>query len=148
MVRNAPCTGVVIPSDDRSHVLLSLRARDPYAGTWELPGGFVDLGEHPVDSAIREVREELGLAVRITGVVGVYVVPTRHSGWLEITSYEAAIVGDPTPHPDPAEVSDWRWWPVEAIPDVMAGDHRDRLVDWINLGAVALPPGGRLDEVY
>jgi 8-oxo-dGTP diphosphatase len=148
MVRNAPCTGVVIPDETRRHVLLSRRARDPFAGRWELPGGFVDLGEHPVDAARREVREELGLDVTVTGVVGTYVVPTHHSGWLEITTYVASIVGDPTPSPDPAEVSEWAWFPVGEIPDVMAGDHRARLLDWIEHGATPLPLGGRTDEVY
>jgi ADP-ribose pyrophosphatase YjhB (NUDIX family) len=148
MVRNAPCTGVVIPDATGRHVLLSRRARDPFAGRWELPGGFVDLGEHPVDAARREVREELGLDVTVTGVVGDYVVPTRHSGWLQITTYVATIVGDAEPSPDPAEVVEWRWFPVEGIPDVMAGDHRARLVEWIEHGSVPLPRGRRTDEVY
>ncbi len=148
MVRNAPCTGVVIPDETGRHVLLSRRARNPFAGRWELPGGFVDLGEHPVDAAVREVREELGLDVQVTGVVGDYVVPTRHSGWLQITTYVASIVGDPTPSPDPAEVTEWAWFPVGEIPEVMAGDHRARLVDWIEHGAAPLPLGGRTDEVY
>jgi ADP-ribose pyrophosphatase YjhB (NUDIX family) len=145
MVRNAPCTGVVIPDLEGRNVLLSRRARDPFAGHWELPGGFVDLGEHPLDAARREVREELGLDIAITGVVGVYVVPTHHSGWLEITTYVGTVEGEPDP--DPTEVAEWRWFPIDDIPDVMAGDHRARLVEWIEHGAVALPRGGRTDEV-
>jgi hypothetical protein len=37
---------------------------------------------------------------------------------------------------------------VGEIPDVMAGDHRARLLDWIEHGATPLPLGGRTDEVY
>ena len=37
---------------------------------------------------------------------------------------------------------------VDDIPDVMAGDHRARLVEWIEHGSVPLPRGRRTDEVY
>ena len=41
------------------------------AGTWTLPGGGVDHGEHPEDSLRREVYEETGLTVEIRRILGV-----------------------------------------------------------------------------
>src|SRR4029453_8797043 len=38
------------------------------AGRWFLPGGGVDHGEHPVQAVIREVAEETGLQVTVTGL--------------------------------------------------------------------------------
>ncbi|HXH57277.1 NUDIX hydrolase [Iamia sp.] len=136
MVRNAPCAAAVI-SDGTGRVLLSRRARDPFAGLWEVPGGFVELGEHPADAARREVREELGLDLTITGLVGEYVVRSQRSGWLQVTVYAGTVCG--TPAPDPAEVSDWRWFTEGEVPEVIAGDHRTRLTDWWAGRTVALP---------
>ena len=50
--------------------MLVRRAHDPYDGCWDIPGGFCDLREHPSDAAVREAREETGLEVEPTGLVG------------------------------------------------------------------------------
>jgi 8-oxo-dGTP diphosphatase len=53
----------LIDSDGR--VLLSRRpSGKPMAGLWEFPGGKVEAGERPEDTLIRELGEELGIAVR------------------------------------------------------------------------------------
>lgn len=54
----------------RGRVLLARRARPPYAGTWDLPGGFVEAGETPEQALVRELREEIGVGVRRARLVG------------------------------------------------------------------------------
>lgn len=44
-------------------ILLVQRNREPHKGTWMFPAGFVDFGEHPGDTVVREVEEEVGLRV-------------------------------------------------------------------------------------
>jgi ADP-ribose pyrophosphatase YjhB (NUDIX family) len=51
-------------------VLLARRARDPYAGTWDLPGGFLEQDETPLAGLRRELREEIGVGVRRASFVG------------------------------------------------------------------------------
>jgi len=46
-------------------------------GLWAIPGGAQDIGETTRQAAIREVREETGIEVDLTGIVGVYSDP-RH----------------------------------------------------------------------
>ena len=75
---NAPAPNSVVPStvafvtDDEGRVLLIQRSDN---GDWALPGGGHDLGERIADTAIRETKEETGLDVEITGIIGLYTDP-------------------------------------------------------------------------
>lgn len=42
---------------------------------WALPGGGMDIGESMPDAVVREVKEETGLDVEVTGIVGIYSNP-------------------------------------------------------------------------
>jgi 8-oxo-dGTP pyrophosphatase MutT (NUDIX family) len=65
-------TAVVL--DDAGRVLLIQRTDNEL---WAVPGGAQDVGETSTEAAVREVREETGLDVEVTGLVGIYSDP-RH----------------------------------------------------------------------
>ena len=52
-------------------VLLCRRAIEPYRGSWTLPAGYQEVDETIESTAVREVREETGLVVRLTGLLDV-----------------------------------------------------------------------------
>lgn len=56
-------------------VVLIERRNPPFG--WALPGGFVDVGETVEAAAVREAREETGLAVELGPLLGVYSDPAR-----------------------------------------------------------------------
>ena len=61
-------------------LLLGRRAFDPSVGLWDLPGGFLEENEHPLDALVRELREETGLEIEPQGFVGVWMEPTTRTG--------------------------------------------------------------------
>jgi 8-oxo-dGTP diphosphatase len=143
--------------NDKLHTLLIRRRHEPFAGTWALPGGFVDADEPVELAARRELREETGVAnVKALDLVGVYGDPGRDPrGWTVSAAYlalvkiedHAAAAGD-----DAAEVA---WHPARRPPP-LAFDHRTILKqaitllrrDWVRLVARSgwLSPKHSLDQ--
>ena len=56
-------------------IVMIRRDTEPGRGKWAIPGGFVDRGEMVEEGAVRELREETGLKVEVTGLIGVYSRP-------------------------------------------------------------------------
>jgi 8-oxo-dGTP pyrophosphatase MutT (NUDIX family) len=63
-----------VVTDDRGRILLQRRSDNDL---WALPGGGMDMADSLPGTAVREVKEETGYDVEITGLVGTYTDP-RH----------------------------------------------------------------------
>lgn len=116
-------SSVAIFQDD--HILLTLRVDFE---VWCLPGGGVDLGESFAQAAIREAREETGLDVQLTCLVGNYTRPNWSNGLYHVHLF-AAEVTDGTIIPQPEEVLEIRYFPVDDLPEAMLLGHRHRILD-------------------
>ncbi len=64
-----PCVTAII-SNEKNQILMTVRAREPEKGKLDLPGGFLELGEHPHDGVKREIQEEVGVKIEIIGHLG------------------------------------------------------------------------------
>ena len=113
----APRVGVGVLLRRGSDVLLMRRANTHGAGNWSTPGGHLDPGESPDACAVREVREEVGLAidgVRFLGMTNdVFEEEKRHyiTLWMEaeVTVGTASIRAA-------HEMSELAWFPAASLP--------------------------------
>ncbi|GIJ50114.1 hypothetical protein Val02_70000 [Virgisporangium aliadipatigenens] len=100
--------------DDTDRLLLVKRAGD---GTWALPGGVGEVGENLVDTAIREVREELGgLVVAATHLIGVFdnrLIGAPHASVPIVANYACRIVSG-TPAVS-SEVLEFGWFTPDGV---------------------------------
>ncbi|GAA4205690.1 NUDIX hydrolase [Microbispora amethystogenes] len=72
---NSLVVGVsAVVSDEKGRILMQRRADN---GLWALPGGGMDMTESVPQTAVREVKEETGYDIEITGIVGLYT-DARH----------------------------------------------------------------------
>lgn len=108
--------GAIIKKDNQ--VLLVKRKNKPYVNTWMFPAGFIDYGEHPEETVVREVKEETGL--EITGLHLMKVLqnpddpraPGHFGFFYMVDSFEGELVVDES------EVADIRWFSVDNLPEI------------------------------
>jgi 8-oxo-dGTP diphosphatase len=120
----APTVDVVIalPGD---RVVLVARRFPPLG--WALPGGFVDEGETVEAAAVREAREETGLEVTLTDLLGVYSDPRRDARRHTMsTVYLGRAAGEPIGGDDAAEARAFAW---SGLPAPLCFDHAEILAD-------------------
>jgi 8-oxo-dGTP diphosphatase len=109
-----PVPAAVALIERGQRLLLTRRARPPYTGTWDLPGGFLEGDEAAEVGLRRELREELGVRVqgaRFLGFAGDRYGPR---GFPILTLvYRATVAGKLRPRDD---VSEARWFPRRHVP--------------------------------
>jgi 8-oxo-dGTP pyrophosphatase MutT (NUDIX family) len=104
--RHAAVAVVVLDSDGGAAFLLCLRPSNlrRHPGQWALPGGRLAAGETPLDAALRELDEELGVCLSPDSLVGWLDDYTTRSGFV-ITPVVLWCDGNPKLTPDPGEVA-------------------------------------------
>jgi 8-oxo-dGTP diphosphatase len=122
-----PCVGALIVKDGK--VLLTKRGVEPFRGYWDLPGGYLEAGEHPVDGMVREMQEELGIKVHSKELLGIYLdrYGSEQDAAHTMNLYYVAelVAGDPRAADD---VSEFGWFGMDELPEQMAFNHEKKVL--------------------
>lgn len=134
---------VVLDADGR--LLLSHWNGPAGRSGWTMPGGGLELGEHPAETVVREVREETGYDVEagdLLGIDSIVIRPERHDDrahgpvqGLRIV-YRARVVGGALRAEADGSTDDAAWF----APDEVDRLDRVELVDAARRFAGLLPP--------
>lgn len=112
-----PTANVLAERADDGRLLLVRRGREPFLGCWDIPGGFVDDGEEAADAAVRELQEETGLRVQVTGFVGVFGdIYGGDRGDHTCNLFWRGIVDDPDVAAPASDVSELAWFDADELP--------------------------------
>lgn len=109
--------------DWKLKVLLVKRGGEPYKGKWALPGGFLQNDETAMEGALRELREETGLAASAVVELGVFSDPNRDPRERVITIAFYALV-KPSEVVGGDDADEAAWFPIDELPQ-LAFDHAD-----------------------
>ncbi len=117
-----------LPVTDDGHLILIRRGIEPGLGYWAQPGGFLEIDETLNEAAVRETREETGLAIAPGAIVGLY---TRLEAAVVVLVFEALVVGG-TPTLT-SEVLEIRTFGPREVPwaDLAFKTTHFAIVDWL-----------------
>jgi 8-oxo-dGTP diphosphatase len=114
---------VVATREERPRVLLIRRKKDPFAGKWALPGGFVDENERLADAARRELEEETG--AKVSELEQLYTAgdPGRDPrGWTVSVAFLARVEPDAIKAKAADDAEEVGWFALDELPE-LAFDH-------------------------
>jgi 8-oxo-dGTP diphosphatase len=103
---------------------------------WELPGGASEPGEPILETALRELREETGLAARGERLTGVYY---EAEGDAHHFVFLCRLDGDEDPKPTSSEISEYAYWPLDALPRPISDFTLRRIEDALAKSPQPLP---------
>ncbi len=124
---SAPAAGAAIVKDGKA--LITQRGIEPKEGLYDIPGGFLGVGEDPIDALKRELKEELGMEIEVEVDDCISMVPHPYG---EEADYVLAlgflakwVAGEPRAADD---VAAFRWVGLEELEGLDFAWEHDRAV--------------------
>ena len=110
----------------RCQQILLTKRDDVHA--WTLPGGGVGQDESISEAAVREAREETGLEIELTRLVGIYSLPTWGWGGHHSVVFAARPIGGRI-RPQQGEVVEAAYFDATALPEPLVWWQQQRILD-------------------
>ena len=128
--------GIILEKDGK--ILLGKRHPDPdkadsafrSAGEWTLPGGKLEWGESFENGAIREVREETGIAIKNPQVISVHNCKNEHAHFVTVGLLTHEWSGEESVM-EPNEITQWQWFDLKKLPEPIYFPSREVIENYL-----------------
>ena len=117
--------GIIV---EKNKILLIKNAKEPFFGSWVMPGGHVEYGEKVEQAIVREMKEEICLPVRIKKLFGVYSDPKRDPRY-HTTSVVFILEKKKGKIKLNEESSEFKFFYLKNLPQKIGFDHRKIIND-------------------
>ena len=120
-------TDILLFSKEKNEVeiLLIEREKNPFAGYWAFPGGFVEEGESCEQAALRELEEETGLKLDAIQQIQTFSKPNRDPrGWVVTVAFYAWVEKSKLKPIAGDDAKNVQWFPLHRLP-TLAFDHQE-----------------------
>jgi len=128
------CGAAIFNNDGQ--LLLIQRLKAPEAMAWGLPGGKIDFGESVKTAICREIKEELGIEIKLIGPVYITEIidkgDSRH--WVSPV-YKARIKSGKPRLMEPGKHGGWYWFDLDNLPQNLTTPTRQFLARYHRLNA-------------
>jgi 8-oxo-dGTP diphosphatase len=126
-----PCVGALIV--EQGKLLLVKRAKEPFKDFWDIPGGFLEAGEHPEDGARREIYEETGLHIQVGELVGIFMDTYGETGETTLNIFYTATVSGGEANAG-SDATALHWFEINALPKQIAFDSAHEVLQLLRNG--------------
>lgn len=114
--------GALIVNKEKDVLLMQRGAKSKNrVGFWTQPGGTVEFGENIEDAIVREIKEELGIDIKLNDFLSVTddIILEENQHWVAI-SYSAEILSGTPKSMEPEKIGDIEWFPLDKLPKGLA----------------------------
>ncbi len=110
--------------NDEGKILLCKRSQNAKneRGCWEAPGGAVEFGETLEHAIVREIKEELGVELKLLKQMPAanHIIPAEHQHWIPSAFISRIKDGKKPKIMEPDKCDEIGWFPLDNLPSLLS----------------------------
>ena len=114
------CGALIVNEQNQTLLIKRTGKTKSNAGQWSKPGGTVEFGETVEAAIVREIKEELGVQIKLGQFLGFtnHIIPEEQQHWVAL-HYLAQITEGEVQNLEPEKHEEVRWFSFDELPDNM-----------------------------